>query len=246
MQPVHPDSPLTGCTHGSEASSRPREQRHTSQLSPAEAVSPRPRNHTCLLAHLGQPTPPRLGCRRPAVGETLTTAECLAPPSPKVCRSGLLGASVLHLVARPPLSLGCDGGRKQGWGGRIGPLRVQRQNPSKGSGQTRLVLQESWVFQLQSQQSPQTTTATPYHHLFLNSASDSAEDPPIKDWVCAPYPAPLSKKPLHSPTLRQLLVQTYGDSVNNLHPQAGMPGANVSGLINRDSQSKGGICVYYN
>ena len=53
------------------------------------------------------------------------------------------------------------------------------------------------------------TTATPYHHLFfLNSASDSAEDLPIEDWVCAPYPAPLRKEPLLSPTLRQLLVQT--------------------------------------
>ena len=58
--------------------------------------------------------PPRLGCRRPSAGETLTTESGLAPPRPKVCRSGLLGASVLDMVARPPLSLGCDGGRKQG------------------------------------------------------------------------------------------------------------------------------------
>lgn len=64
---------------------------------------------------------------------------------------------------------------------------------------------------------------------FLKSASDSAEHLPIEDWVCAPYPAPLRKEPLLSPTLRQLLVQTSSVSVNSPHPQVGMPGANVSG-----------------
>ena len=108
-----PDSPLTGCTRGSEASSRPREQPHTSQLSPAEEASPRPCDDTGLLAHLSS-WPPRLGCRRPSAGETLTTQSGRAPSRPKVCRSGLLGASVLDMVATPPLSLGCDGGRKQG------------------------------------------------------------------------------------------------------------------------------------
>lgn len=89
----------------SEAPSRPREQRRTSQLSPAEEVSSRPCNDTCLPARLSQPLLPRLGCRRPAEGETLTAAECLAPPRPKVCRSALLEASVLDMVARPPLNL---------------------------------------------------------------------------------------------------------------------------------------------
>ena len=149
----------------------------------------------------------RLGCRRPAVGETLTTSECLAPPRPKVCRSGLLGASVLDMVARPPLNLAMVAGSRVGELGS-GPWEIGDGTP------WRSVARPGWSCRRPGSSSFRVSEVLSNHGnslpplLLLKRSLRQCWGPSHRGLGLCPLPGPLRKEPLLSPTLRQLLVQT--------------------------------------
>ena len=177
----------------------------------------------------------RLGCRRPAVGETLTTSECLAPPRPKVCRSGLLGASVLDMVARPPLNLAMVAGSRVG---ELGSGERSETEPLEGQWPDQAGLAGGLALPASESAKSSATMATPYHHFFfLNAASDSAEDLPIEDWVCAPYPALWEKSPcFHQP---------YASCLYKPLPPAGWHAWSKCQWVNQQRQSVKGrnLCL---
>ena len=179
---------------------------------------------------------PRLGCRRPAVGETLTAAECLAPPRPEVCRSGLLGASVLDMVARPPLNLSMVAGSRVGELGS-GPWEIGDGTP------WRSVARPGWSYRRPGSSSFRVSEVLSNHSnslpppLLLELSLRQCWGPSHRGLGLCPLPGPSEKRAL------AFTNPTPAACTNLSHPQAGMLGANVSGLINRDSQSKGGICV---
>lgn len=130
----------------------------------------------------------------------------------EVCRRGLLGASNLDAVARPLLGLDRDSGGEQARGFRDWAPRREEARPG-------WAVQEAQIFQLQSQQSPQITTAAPCHGLFFLSSASDMPRTLIKGRVCFPYPALLRKECtlIKQPSAR-CQSQTYSVSVDSLHP----------------------------